>query len=403
MPFNGSGTFSRVYNWVTDKNNSVNITASRVDTEDTGFATGLSNCICKDGQTTITANLPMGGFKHTGVANGSAVDDYAALGQVQKNSFTWCGFSGGTVSNLTLTPTPAITAYTTGQRFQFQSTGTNTGAATVNVSGLGVKNIKKEIGGAVVSTVANDIINATTIDIIYDGTQFILLTKNTYSHGADVASATTTVLDTTTGDLVDVTGTTSITAITLAEGRQCTVRFTGILTLANGASLILPTGADITTATGDTAVFRGYASGVVRCISYNKINGLPVLASEGTFTPTVLGSSTAGTTTYTTQLGIYKKIGNIYFFQIYLLWTNQTGTGNLLVGNLPASAANNTGGYPASMYQSNVAGGAGKYIGCVVRAASTLIEFYNYDPTGAAVATSIDTAGEIVICGFYMV
>lgn len=48
--FNGSGLFVRSYNWVTDKINGVNITASRVDTEDDGFAAGLSNCVTRDGQ-----------------------------------------------------------------------------------------------------------------------------------------------------------------------------------------------------------------------------------------------------------------------------------------------------------------------------------------------------------------
>lgn len=55
MPFNGSGTFIRAYNWVTDKINGVNITASRVDTEDDGFAAGLSNCVTRDGQGKMTA------------------------------------------------------------------------------------------------------------------------------------------------------------------------------------------------------------------------------------------------------------------------------------------------------------------------------------------------------------
>lgn len=58
MPFNGSGTFTRVHNWVTDKNALVKITASRMDAEDDGIATGLSTTICKDGQTTTTAVIP---------------------------------------------------------------------------------------------------------------------------------------------------------------------------------------------------------------------------------------------------------------------------------------------------------------------------------------------------------
>lgn len=96
-------------------------------------------------------------------------------------------------------------------------------------------------------------------------------------HGADVASATTTNLETATGDLIDVTGTTTITAITLSEGHERTVRFTGILTLTHGASLVLPGAASITTAAGDTAVFRGYAAGVVRCVVYSKASGKSVV------------------------------------------------------------------------------------------------------------------------------
>lgn len=99
--------------------------------------------------------------------------------------------------------------------------------------------------------------------------------------GSDIASAGTTNLDNATGDLVDVTGTTTITAITLAEGRGVWVRFTGILTLTHGASLILPTSANITTAAGDVAYFRGYASSVVRCVAYQRLTGAPLAGGGG--------------------------------------------------------------------------------------------------------------------------
>jgi hypothetical protein len=92
-------------------------------------------------------------------------------------------------------------------------------------------------------------------------------------HGADVASASTIDLEAATGDLVDVTGTTTITAITLSEGHERTVRFTGALTLTHGASLVLPGAANITTVAGAFAVFRGYASGVVRCVGYTPAGG----------------------------------------------------------------------------------------------------------------------------------
>lgn len=106
--------------------------------------------------------------------------------------------------------------------------------------------------------------------------------------GADIASAATTNLATATGDFVDVTGTTSITAFGTADaGIERTVRFTGALTLTyNATSLILPTAANITTTAGDVATFRSLGSGNWVCIRYQRASGLalvpgyPVPAAE---------------------------------------------------------------------------------------------------------------------------
>lgn len=98
--------------------------------------------------------------------------------------------------------------------------------------------------------------------------------------GSDVASAATVNLDAATGDFVHITGTTTITAITLASGRECDVVFDGALTLThNATTLILPSAANITTAAGDRATFRGDGSGNARCIHYTKASGLAVLGS----------------------------------------------------------------------------------------------------------------------------
>jgi hypothetical protein len=99
-------------------------------------------------------------------------------------------------------------------------------------------------------------------------------------HGADIASANTINLTTATGNLVDVTGTTTITTITLVEGAERTVRFTGALTLTNGASLVLPGGINIKTVAGDCATFRGYAAGVVRCVNYSRMPAAANLTLE---------------------------------------------------------------------------------------------------------------------------
>jgi hypothetical protein len=79
VPFNGSGTFSRLYSWVTDAANSINISASRTDAEMNGFAAGLSNCVTRDGQSPPSADLPMGGKKLTNL--GAATVGTDALSQ----------------------------------------------------------------------------------------------------------------------------------------------------------------------------------------------------------------------------------------------------------------------------------------------------------------------------------
>lgn len=101
--------------------------------------------------------------------------------------------------------------------------------------------------------------------------------------GADIASASTTDLATATGDWVDVTGTTTITALgTVTVGVERLIRFTGILTLThNGTSLILPTGANITTAAGDTATFRSLGSGNWLCVAYQRADGTPLAGGGG--------------------------------------------------------------------------------------------------------------------------
>lgn len=76
--------------------------------------------------------------------------------------------AGGTTT-YTLTPTPAVGAYVTGQEFNIKMNATNTGASTINVSGLGAKSLTK--GGATALSSGDLLIDA-AYKIVYDGTQF---------------------------------------------------------------------------------------------------------------------------------------------------------------------------------------------------------------------------------------
>jgi hypothetical protein len=196
MARNASGTYSLP----TPQNPVVDDTPITIDwanTTLTDIATELTNSIDKGGRTTATANLPMGGFKHTGLAAGTTNGDSVRYEQLVA---------------------------------------------------------KADLAGATFTGAINE------------------------AKGADIASAATINLTAATGNLVHITGTTTITAITIPSGAERTLVFDGALTLTHHATtLILPSGANITTAAGDSCIVRGDGSGNARVISYTKASGQSVV------------------------------------------------------------------------------------------------------------------------------
>ncbi len=75
MPLNGSGTFTRLYNWVTDKANAIKIRADRMDAEFDGIVAALSMAMYRDGQGVPTANIPFGNRRLTNLADATAATD----------------------------------------------------------------------------------------------------------------------------------------------------------------------------------------------------------------------------------------------------------------------------------------------------------------------------------------
>jgi len=170
------------------------------------------------------------------------------------------------------------------------------------------------------------------------------------AQGADIASATTTDLGVATGNYVRITGTTTITGLgTIQAGTRRVVTFTGTLTLThNATSLILPGGASITTATGDSAEFISLGSGNWRCTSYVKADGTPIVSS----TPTISASSgltthsASSTTTKTIAHGLGRTptqvnvsgstsgLSNAFYSGVYTSLGGNAGVG---IGNLQYS------------------------------------------------------------------
>jgi len=126
---------------------------------------------------------------------------------------------------------------------------------------------------------------------------------------------------------------------------------------------------------------------------------------EGTFNPDVIGSSTAGTVSFSVRIGRYTKIGNRVLFHIYLVYSGGTGSGNLRVTGLPFTASSVTNNIPAlSIGLSNITLPASSVCWAYVADNSTTIVMSSYPAGGgAAAAVSYDAAGDILLAGHYEV
>ena len=176
MSYNGSGTFNiNSAGQPVVSGTVISSTAFNALTADLG--TGLSTALTKDGQTTPTANIPMGTFKITGLGAGTVATDAVRLGQLQNFSTGTLITVAGT-DTITGTVSPSLTAYTAGQIFSFVVGTTNTGAVTLNIDGLGAKAVTRT--GAI-ALVAGGMVTGQVALVEYDGTRFQLLDPNAFT------------------------------------------------------------------------------------------------------------------------------------------------------------------------------------------------------------------------------
>jgi len=203
---------------------------------------------------------------------------WPTAGQVQDSAFS-SGTVGGSANAVTLTLSPAPTAYASKMRVWWVVASTNTGAATVNVNSIGAKNIFKKTAGGIVALTGGEMVATQTVTATYDGTQFVLESLPEGTKGADIASASTVDLGAATGSYVVITGSTGpITSFgTTQAGVVRDFTFTGTPTIThNATSMILPGAADFTADAGACGRAVSLGSGNWRVLFLSKASGLPI-------------------------------------------------------------------------------------------------------------------------------
>jgi len=307
MARNGSGTYNRA---VSPYTAGTIITAATVNSEMDDIATALTGSMARDGQSPATANIPMGGFRLTGLGNAIASTDAAALGQV------------AALAGATMTGALGVTAGTASAPGVFVSGDTNTGLFQPSADTLAVT-----VGGAEVARFgANGLQSA--------------------SPWVDLASAATTDLGAQTSDNLRITGTTPITSFgTAANGVTRHLRFAGVTTITyNATSLITPGLANIITAAGDTGTAKSLGGGNWVLTDYQRASALPFLNSMAT--ARLLGRTTASSglvEELTAGAGLTLSAGALSVSAVVRAWGKFNAGGTLAASFGVSSVTDNAG------------------------------------------------------------
>lgn len=128
-----------------------------------------------------------------------------------------------------------------------------------------------------------------------------------------------------------------------------------------------------------------------------------------TFTPTYLGSGTAGVWTYSVQVGRYIRLGSIVFITIDLQAATRPTppTGNAFIAGLPFTAVNVSNDLPSLAIGQFDGTLTGTQLGAVVVAGTTTLAFIEIPAGGGAnnnlVATALTATCFTRLAGWYEV
>ena len=293
MSYNGSGTFNiNTAGQPVVTGTTITSTAFNLLTAD--LATGLTTALTKDGQTTPTANIPMGTFKITGLGAGTAATDAAQYGQLQAGATTIATVTG--TDTLTGSLTPAIAAYAAGNLFSFVAAATNTGAVTINLNSLGAKSITKQ---GTTALIAGDITSGRVQLIEYDGTRFQLLNPSSSTGTGAAVFATSPTLVTpalgtpSSGNLGSCTadGTNGVGYINIPQNSQSAAYTT---VLGDAAKCIFHPSTDANARTFTIAANSSVAYPVGTVIQFCNMTSQVVTIAITTDTMYLAGTGTTG-------------------------------------------------------------------------------------------------------------
>ena len=168
----------------------------------------------------------------------------------------------------------------------------------------------------------------------------------------------------------------------------------------SGADGLNLSSTDVTISSGDL-LFATANKGVVLGVTSNTDSNTLDDYEEGTWTPVINGSSSAGSGTYSGQSGTYTKIGRTVTFNLSLVWTNHTGSGYIYIGGFPFTNGSIVTYYVVQTEQISLSSGYQAFTARI--AASSTQGYLLQSPAsgGDRSVISMDTTGSVNASGTY--
>lgn len=242
MPFDGSGNFSRANSvasgestWQDTEGLGRDMESLLFDEHDQDIADGLTACLTKNGTSTPTANIPMGGFVLTGLGSATAITQSPSAAQIINTSLNYGGTSAGSSDAYTISLPVAPASYVTGMTVTFKADRNNTSTSpTINVNGLGAKNMRQKDGAT--TLLADDIIAGQIVFLQYNGTHFDYINPRYPNLTGAIINAVTASQYLKSGSSKGITSVSASTAFTeiVVGGKTAVDTWTPAVT-ANGA------------------------------------------------------------------------------------------------------------------------------------------------------------------------
>lgn len=321
----------------------------------------------------------------TGASTASGARTNLGLGTIATQDASAVAITGGTINGTTLGATTPSTAKVTSLDASLD----------VNLSGSG-KKIQGDLSNATLTNrvmVQSNVTNGNSnLEVIPNGTS-VTATVGVINNATPTNSCEMRISVNSTESVLESVANGSGTVLPVA------IKVGG--TAAINVSTAQNVGLGV--ASPNTDCKLQVSNGIKLGNAANSVTTVLDWYEEGTFTPVAIGTTSAGSATYSVQAGKYQRVGNTVNFEFTISYTSHSGSGSLKVTGLPFTTRSDI--YTAyALYCDGIAFTSGNRLQTYTLVSDTAVYFDQATAAGSVAAITIPaTMGKLIVNGSYEV